>query len=196
MIKAMEFLIQVSERSSETRHFEIFIDDFQFDKAKCREPLHTPDEVLIYEHTDAGRVIFEPQAYSWAGRRQTVHDAFNDILERLIRNETGLLTMLSLDNDIQQYVSLFHQKVAAVFNGRKIPYEILCGSGCARLTFATNQFLYYLDDMDMLFMFRTSNGALVSDNEFAEIGFFESKEAIEERRTEEAEIVFTEYPEM
>jgi len=49
----------------------------------------------------------------------------------------------------------------------------------ARLAYATNEFLYYEDSNGMPLMFRTDDGTLVSDNEFADMGLYESEENVE-----------------
>lgn len=99
--------------------------------------------------------------------------------------------MIYLDSELENYVALFLQRTAAEFNGRKIPYEILFKEERAHLVFATDQFLYYLDELGCINMFRTCDGTLVSDNEFAEIGFYESTDAIE--TGEEVKIDFKSY---
>lgn len=45
--------------------------------------------------------------------------------------------------------------------------------------YATNEFLYYEDSNYMPLMFRTVDGTLVSDNEFADMGLYESEENVE-----------------
>ena len=49
----------------------------------------------------------------------------------------------------------------------------------ARLAYATNEFLYYEDSNYMPLMSRTVDGTLVSDNEFADMGLYESEENVE-----------------
>lgn len=51
---------------------------------------------------------------------------------------------------------------------RTIPYFIFHGGDIAKLAYATNEFLYYEDSNYMPLMFRTVDGTLVSDNEFAD----------------------------
>lgn len=48
-----------------------------------------------------------------------------------------------------------------------------------KLEFATDRFLYYDDELEMPVMFRTEDGTLVSNNEFSEIGYLDSLDAIE-----------------
>lgn len=53
------------------------------------------------------------------------------------------------------------------------------GGDIAKLAYATNEFLYYEDSNYMPLMFRTVDGTLVSDNEFADMGLYESEENVE-----------------
>ena len=55
----------------------------------------------------------------------------------------------------------------------------LSSGDIAKLAYATNEFLYYEDSNYMPLMFRTVDGTLVSDNEFADMGLYESEENVE-----------------
>lgn len=59
------------------------------------------------------------------------------------------------------------------------------------MDYATDRFLYYLYEYEGILMFRTEDGTVVSDNEFAEMGYWESKENVE-KGTEHI-LAFTEY---
>ena len=72
------------------------------------------------------------------------------------------------------------KKYPAIHGERTIPYFIFHRGDIARLCYATNEFLYYVGDDDMPLMFRTDDGTLVSDNEFANIGFTESEQNVED----------------
>ena len=72
------------------------------------------------------------------------------------------------------------KKYPAIHGERTIPYFIFHRGDIARLCYATNEFLYYVGDDDMPLMFRTDDGTLVSDNEFAEIGLCESEQNVED----------------
>ena len=61
----------------------------------------------------------------------------------------------------------------------------------ARLAYATNWFLYYADGNNMPIMFRTDDGTLISNNEFADIGLFNSKQCVQDGT--ERILPFTEY---
>ena len=178
MKKLMEFKIKTNREPATLQHFEIWADNISFKDHENIIPVCTADGILMYEFTGTGKVPYQPNRRDWYGNIITVDDAFYDILGRLTRNETEMVNIIYLDSDLENYVSLFLQRTAAEFNGRKIPYEILFKGGIAQLVLATDQFLYYLDELDFINMFRTCDGTLVSDNEFAEIGFYESEDAI------------------
>lgn len=190
MKKLMEFVIGTEQDIPEKRHFEIYADSIRYVDSKSTIPICQAEGITIYEHTHAGKKVFQPQVTTWYGRKVTVEDAFNDVLERLTRNETGEMESLFLDQELQQYIALFFNKIATTFENRQIPYEILFKEGIAKLLLATTLFLYYEDEFGDVNMFRTSDGTLVSDNEFADIGFYESKEAIKNGNEEETKLDF------
>ena len=67
------------------------------------------------------------------------------------------------------------------FAGRDIPYKVLGGPSFAEypLIYATDQYLYYAYDPDAVLMIKTDTGELVSDNCFAEMGLYDSQEAVD-----------------
>ena len=190
MKKLMEFVIGMKQDVSVKRHFEIYADSIRYVDSESTIPICQAEGITIYEHTHSGKKAFQPQTTTWSGIKVTVEDAFNDVLGRLTRNEIGVMDPLFLDQELQQYIALFFNKIAATFEERQIPYEILFKEGIAKLVLATNLFLYYLDELGDINMFRTSDGTLVSDNGFAEIGFYESEEAIENESEEETKLEF------
>lgn len=131
---------------------------------------------VVYEYIEGEKQEFIITTVDWAGRRLNTLDAFNDIISRLSRNETGWMRINDLDISLRNLVETFHRHSALTWEGRNIPYFILFDGYMAALAFATNQFLYYENEMGDILMFGTSDGALISDNEFAEIGFEESQE--------------------
>ena len=193
MEKLMEFKIKVkiNQDSDIFRHFEIWAESISFEDHESNIPACIADDIQMYEFTESGKVPFRPNCRDWFGTLITVEEALDDVLGRLTRNETGTLNMIYLDSELEKYVALYLKRIAAEFDGRKIPYEILFKEERAHLVFATDQFLYYLDELGCVNMFRTCDGTLVSDNEFAEIGFYESEEAIE--TGDEIKIEFTTY---
>ena len=61
----------------------------------------------------------------------------------------------------------------------------------ARLSDATNRFLFLADGNKMAIMFRTDDDTLISNNEFADIGFFNTKQCVQ--NDTERILPFTEY---
>ncbi len=123
--------------------------------------------------------IFIPRAKSETGEPFSVQEVLQDVLQRLARNETGILELVYVSEIVKTYVDAFHKAIAA-HQGRDIPYYIIFDERLLKLEFATDRFLYYDDDLEMPVMFRTEDGTLVSDNEFAEIGYYQSLDAIEQ----------------
>lgn len=131
---------------------------------------------VVYEYIEGEKKEFIITTVDWAGRRLNTLDAFNDIISRLSRNETGWMRINNLDISLRNLVETFHRHSALTWEGRNIPYFILFDGYMAALAFATDQFLYYENEMGDILMFSTADGTLISDNEFAEIGFEESQE--------------------
>ncbi len=131
---------------------------------------------VVYEYIKGEKKEFIITTVDWAGRCLNTADTFNDIISRLSRNETGWICINNLDISLRSLVEAFHSHSALTWEGRNIPYFILFDGYMAAPAFATNQFLYYENEMGDILMFGTADGALISDNEFAEIGFEKSQE--------------------
>lgn len=125
-----------------------------------------------------GPVPFVPREKCSAGIRFTVEEVLNDLTERLARNEKGILEPITTHEIVNVYAAAFKASIAAK-EPRDIPYYIVYDGRMLHLKYATDKFLYYDDDLEMPVMFRTDDGNIVSNNEFAEIGFFESQQAVE-----------------
>lgn len=94
------------------------------------------------------------------------------------RNYTIKLTVHYVCPELQEFFDEL-KKYPAISGERTIPYFIFHGGDIAKLAYATNEFLYYEDSNYMPLMFRTVDGTLVSDNEFADMGLYESEENVE-----------------
>ena len=108
----------------------------------------------------------------------TADHALKDVIGRISRNETGKLTVHYVCPELQEFFDEL-KKYPAISGERTIPYFIFHGGDIAKLAYATNEFLYYEDSNYMPLMFRTVDGTLVSDNEFADMGLYESEENVE-----------------
>lgn len=137
------------------------------------------DNTLVYKEADGVVSPFQITAVAWAGYRLTADHALKDVLGRISRNETGKLTVHYVCPELQEFLDMF-KKYPAIHDARMIPYFIFHHGDIARLCYATNEFLYYVGDDDMPLMFRTDDGTLVSDNEFADIGLSESEQNVED----------------
>lgn len=144
----------------------------------------------VYKEKDGVLSPFVIKAVNWYGVRQTPDDALKDVAGRITRNETGTLTVNDIWPELKEALDEF-KKYPAITGDRIVPYFIYHGGDIAKLDYATDRFLYYQYSCEGLLMFRTEDGAIVSDNEFAEMGYWESKENVE-KGTEHI-LPFTDY---
>ena len=151
---------------------------------------HLFENTQVYKETDGVVLPFPITSVTWYGCLLTADHALEDVLERITRNETGKLTVRDVCPELQEFLDEF-KKYPAINSERTVPYFIFFRGEIARLAYATNKFLYYADSNDMPVMFRTDDGTLISDNEFADIGLYDSKHHVEEGT--EHILPFTEY---
>lgn len=136
------------------------------------------EDTQVFKETDCVVSPFQITAVAWAGYQLTADHALRDVLGRISRNETGKLTVHYVCPELQEILDVF-KKYPAIRGERTIPYFIFHRGDIAKLGYATNEFLYYEDSTGMPLMFRTDDGTLVSDNEFADMGLSESEENVE-----------------
>lgn len=160
------------------------------DDMECQWLRYDFDNTQVYKETDGVVSPFQITAVAWAGYQLTADHALNDVIGRISRNETGKLAMHYICPELQEFFNVL-KKYPAISGERTIPYFIFHRGDIAKLAYATNEFLYYVDSSDMPLMFRTDDGTLVSDNEFADIGLCESEENVE-NGTEQI-LSFTDY---
>lgn len=160
------------------------------DDMECQWLQYDFENTQVYKETDGVVSPFQITAVAWAGYQLTADHALNDVIGRISRNETGKLIVHYVCSELQEFLNEF-KKYPAIDGERTIPYFIFHGGDIARLAYATNEFLYYEDSNGMPLMFRTNDGTLVSDNEFANMGLYESEENVE-NGTEHI-LPFTEY---
>ena len=127
------------------------------DDMECQWLRYDFDNTQVYKETDGAVSPFQITAVAWAGYQLTADHALKDVIGRISRNETGKLTVHYVCPELQEFF----------------------GGDIAKLAYATNEFLYYEDSNYMPLMFRTVDGTLVSDNEFADMGLYESEENVE-----------------
>lgn len=144
----------------------------------------------VYKEVDGVISPFTIAAVNWFGERQTPADALKDAAGRITRNETGSFAVNDIWPELREALDEF-KKYPAITGGRIVPYFIYYRGDIAKLDYATDRFLYYLYDHEGILMFRTNDGTVVSDNEFAEMGYWDSKENVE--KGAEHILLFTKY---
>lgn len=189
----LDFWMQYEEKGERTRkRFMLYGDapEFRLDQNSLPH-LHIQNGRIIEIRNGCARP-FTPRPKNSTGEPFSAEDVLQDVMMRLARNETGIMEPVFLSEVVKTYMEAFHKAIAA-HQGRDIPYYIVFDGRFLRLMFATNRFLYYDDELEMPVMFRTEDGTLVSDNEFSEIGYLDSLDAIE--RGEELALPFELQPE-
>ena len=174
--------IKILDFDLEGNHFIIEADISLHQKADDNMESHWPccffENTQVYKETDGVISPFPITAVTWYGCPITANHALEDVVERITRNETGKLTVREVCPELQEFLDVF-KKYPAINGERTIPYFIFHDGDIARLAYATNEFLYYEDSNYMPLMFRTVDGTLVSDNEFADMGLYESEGNVE-----------------
>lgn len=160
------------------------------DNTQNQWPRYFFENTQVYKETDGVISPFPITPVTWYGCQLTADHALEDVLERITRNETGKLSVRDVCLELQEFLDEF-KKYPAINGERTVPYFIFFCGEIARLEYATNKFLYYADSNDMPVMFRTDDGTLISDNEFADIGLYDSEQRVEEGT--EHLLPFTEY---
>lgn len=97
--------------------------------------------------------------------------AFLYMLDRLTVNDSTEIKVISLCKELEEYLECFRRFPAAKVGERTIPYFATDGRQLLHLVVATERFLFYKNDFDEAFMYETASGKLISNNEFADMGF-------------------------
>ena len=174
--KLMEFVLKEAGENKEDLHF-IAYGNFNTKTFKCEKfPLPLFSDITLQKVENGNAIDWAPTATTWAGIPINSEDAMESMVGRLTAGDETV-EVIYLSDEIQKFVTQYKEEIAFEYEGRKIPKYIYHGTdGTLDLAFATDHFCYYgLEDLIML---RTNNGELVSDNAFAEIGFYDSVEAV------------------
>lgn len=175
------------------KQFTLYADSAKIVCDECCIPYISIENGRMFQILKDGPVPFVPREKCRAGIRFTVEEVLNDLIERLARNEKGILEPITTHEIVNVYTAAFKVSIAAK-EPRDIPYYIVYDGRMLRLQYATDKFLYYDNDLEMPVMFRTDDGTIVSNNEFAEIGFFQSQQAVE--NGEERILDIKKYPDL
>lgn len=188
----LDFWINVTvERVKRHVHLVMYGDNPRIALNSSETPVVAFDNGMMYEIVGGKENPFVPKRKVFSKERFTFEEVMLDILQRITRNETGAFEVVYMCDTVKRFVLPFEEK-ANTSLVRHIPFRILFDNRLLELQFATDKFLYYDDRLAMPVMIRTSDGSVVSNDEFAEIGFYQSLEAI--KSGEEKQMLFTRTP--
>lgn len=109
-----------------------------------------------------------------------VEDMIQDFIAKSMVNSL-LYSTIFIESGLQDIVNQFNNAEAIVLtvDNLQIPKAIMSHDlyNIYELALVTNDYIYYMCD-DMTLMFTTDTHEIVSDNYFAEVGFFDSVENI------------------
>lgn len=104
--------------------------------------------------------------------------ALLSILSRIACNDSTEVHVFSICEKLQKYLDCFKKFPSAQAAGRTIPYFALDGTQILHLVLMTKKELFYKNDFDETFMYETDTGRLISNIEFADIGFLEATDSV------------------
>ena len=125
-------------------------------------------------------VDYEPHGQSWTGRNYMVEDLIRDFIAKSTVNSL-LYSTIFIESGLQDIINQFNKAEAIVLTvgDLQIPKAIMSYDlyNIYELVLVTNDYIYYACD-DMTLMFTTSTHEIVSDNYFAEVGYWDSVENV------------------
>lgn len=123
---------------------------------------------------------YVPVGETWAGRKYTATDMIEFLISALIKGDETY-TKLNLESGLQELVNdyLTDDKIAIAVNGKKIPKRILTNTmyDLYQLILVTDAYIYYVHE-DQTYMLSTEDHTVISDNYFAEVGYWDSVENV------------------
>lgn len=138
-------------------------------------------ELSAKQIVDGKEVDFKPTGCTWAGRDYVVEDMISDFLAKEIL-DNKLYKAYYIESGLQKIIDYYHHEdnIVTVRNGLRIPKYILSNEmfGIYELTLVTNEYIYYMY-ADRVLMFSTDTHEVVSDNYFAEVGYWDSIQNID-----------------
>lgn len=114
---------------------------------------------------------YNPNYVSFIGHRWDEEDCIVSIIDALTRGDDSW-EILSINEEIERVVQQY-LKDSFEYKDRKIPVRVSKGQLVLELLLATDRFLYYCLE-DIILMVDASDGKIVSDNYFAETGYWDS----------------------
>ena len=135
------------------------------------------EDIVATKAVGMKEVFYEPTGVSWAGSKYDASDMCGAFISNLTFS-SNQYTKVYIQPDLEEMVGEYLTDEIEVGN-LSIPRRVLsCNMRAYTLLLATDSFLYYGDGEDLI-MLATEDRRIVSDNYFAEVGFWQSVEAIE-----------------
>lgn len=134
------------------------------------------DNLTATEVKDGVEKHYKPTGETWSGRKYTEEDMICSFIAALTQGDESY-TKVFLEKGLQEIVDTYlsDDAIALTYNGKKIPKRILTNNMfyMYQLMLVTDAFIYYGYE-DMILMLNTETHNIVSDNYFAEVGFWDS----------------------
>jgi hypothetical protein len=123
---------------------------------------------------------YSPKGESWAGQKYDASDMMEFFIAALIRGDKTY-EKIYLNEDIENLINSYmsEEEIAITINNKNIYKRILPKNmySLYQLMLVTNEFIYYGQE-DSVIMLDINTRTIVSDNYFAEVGYFDSVENI------------------
>lgn len=124
---------------------------------------------------------------NWNGTSYKEYNLFENIVLGILRGDKKIEDVLFLNEELQKYCYYFNS-IATIINGRntfkKIPNSINLFSKILTLRFATENFLFYDDNIDEIMVVLVDTGEIITNIEAFAIELIESEiEKIKKKET-------------
>lgn len=124
---------------------------------------------------------------NWNGTSYKEYNLFEDIVLGILRGDKKIEDVLFLNEELQKYCYYFNS-IATIINGRntfkKIPNSINLFSKILTLRFATENFLFYDDNIDEIMVVLVDTGEIITNIAAFAIDLIESEiEKIKKKET-------------
>lgn len=174
----MEKLITecILSEEEQTFHFR-FYGEVEWEERPGQEPAIDFPAISIVQVENEREIPFVIRATTWHGSKLTGMDAITDVLSRYARKDTSI-KILFMEDTIKTYLDALCQDIIETEIGI-VPKRIVYGSflDIYHLELVTDQYIYYSYD-SIIVMLSAEDRGVIADNYFAEVGYFNSEEAI------------------
>lgn len=173
------FEIKIIDESSayHGKHLIVYGDLKIVDENESKYP--EINDIIVNEKISKTETEFIISGAAWNGRKYDNYDIVTSSISSYLREDVSSYIVSEVCDELQQLID-FYKIDKLIINDRDIPKKILFGYDMHvyELTVVTNKYIYYTYD-DMIVMLDINDGSVISDNYFAEVGFFDSKENVD-----------------